>query len=114
MLYKSKTQWTMVNLGRSGLAHLKTRVKLAYVILAVTYAAVALTILLSCQPFHHFWQVTPDPGTLCRPTNSPAYVLVVVIPNILTDIYLLSIPLPVSLSHLNPVPCADSTSFSGV
>ncbi|KAM5349158.1 hypothetical protein ACJ41O_008981 [Fusarium nematophilum] len=78
----------------SGLTHLKTRVKIAYVILAVTYAAVALTILLSCQPMHHFWQVTPDPGTLCKPTNSPAYVLVVVIPNILTDIYLLSIPLP--------------------
>ncbi|RSL68624.1 hypothetical protein CEP54_002723 [Fusarium duplospermum] len=78
----------------SGLAHLKTRVRLAYVILGVTYTAVFLTILLSCQPFHHFWQVTPDPGTLCRPTNSPAYVLVVVIPNILTDIYLLSIPLP--------------------
>ncbi|KAF4967688.1 hypothetical protein FSARC_4748 [Fusarium sarcochroum] len=78
----------------SGLAHLKTRVILAYVILGVTYAAVALTLLLSCQPFHHFWQVTPDPGALCQPTNSPVYVLVVVIPNILTDIYLLSIPLP--------------------
>ncbi|KAJ3546249.1 hypothetical protein NM208_g2092 [Fusarium decemcellulare] len=78
----------------SGLTHLKTRVRLAYVILGITYAAVFFTILLSCQPFHHFWQVTPDPGTLCRPTNSPAYVLVVVIPNILTDIYLLSIPLP--------------------
>ncbi|KAF5020736.1 hypothetical protein F66182_7238 [Fusarium sp. NRRL 66182] len=78
----------------SGLAHLKTRVRLAYVLLAVTYLAVALTLLLSCQPFHHFWQVTPDPGLLCQPTKSPAYVLVVVIPNILTDIYLLSIPLP--------------------
>lgn len=72
--------------------------------LAVTYAVVALTILLSCQPFHHFWQVTPDPGKLCRPTNSPVYVLVVVIPNILTDAYLLSIPLPVSINAMN---CAE-------
>ncbi|KAJ9419921.1 hypothetical protein FOXG_22085 [Fusarium oxysporum f. sp. lycopersici 4287] len=78
----------------SGLTHLKTRVKFAYIVLGITYTAVALTILLSCHPFNHLWQVTPDPGTLCRPTNSPAYVLVVVIPNILTDIYLLSIPLP--------------------
>lgn len=65
--------------------------------LVVTYMVVALTLLLSCQPFHHFWQVSPDPGPLCRPTNSPVYVLVVVIPNIITDAYLLSIPLPVSM-----------------
>lgn len=84
------------DLGRSGLTHLKTRVTIAYIVLGVSYAVVALTILLSCQPFHHFWQVSPDPGLLCQPTKSPAYVLVVVIPNILTDIYLLSIPLPVS------------------
>lgn len=31
---------------------------------------------------------------LCQPTNSPVYVLVVVILNIITDAYLLSIPLP--------------------
>ncbi|CAG7561211.1 unnamed protein product [Fusarium equiseti] len=78
----------------SGLSHLRIRVIVAYIILGITYGVVALTILLSCQPFNHFWQVTPDPGLICQPTKSPAYVLVVVIPNILTDIYLLSIPLP--------------------
>ncbi|KAL3605231.1 hypothetical protein FPOAC2_00173 [Fusarium poae] len=78
----------------SGLSHLRMRVVVAYILLSVTYAAVFFTILLSCQPFHHFWQVSPDPGLLCQPTKSPAYVLIVVIPNILTDIYLLSIPLP--------------------
>lgn len=81
---------------RSGLSHLRIRVIIAYVLLGITYAVVFFTILLSCQPFHHFWQVNPDPGLICQPTKSPAYVLVVVIPNILTDIYLLSIPLPVS------------------
>lgn len=64
--------------------------------LTVTYIAVALTLLLSCQPMRKFWQVSPDPGVTCQPTKSPVYVLVVVIPNILTDVYLLSIPLPVS------------------
>ncbi|KAH7142647.1 hypothetical protein B0J13DRAFT_636189 [Dactylonectria estremocensis] len=78
----------------SGLTHLRVRVRIAYIFLALTYFAVALTILLSCQPMHKFWQINPDPGRLCRPTNSPAYVLVVVIPNVLTDLYLLSIPLP--------------------
>lgn len=68
--------------------------------LGASYLGVALTILLSCQPFHHFWQVTPDPGKLCQATNSPAYVLVVLITNIVTDLYLLSIPLPVSCLDL--------------
>lgn len=80
---------------RTGINHLELRVRLAYGILLATYLGVALTILCSCQPFHHFWQVSPDPGQLCRPTNSPVYVLVVLVTNIVTDLYLLSIPLPV-------------------
>ncbi|KAF7586030.1 hypothetical protein BBP40_009647 [Aspergillus hancockii] len=78
----------------TGLQHLPTRVRFAYVILGVTYLAVALSILLSCQPMHKFWQVNPDPGNLCQPTRSTVYVLIVVIPNVLTDLYLMSIPLP--------------------
>lgn len=31
---------------------------------------------------------------ICQPARSMVYVLVVMIPNVLTDIYLLSIPLP--------------------
>ncbi|KAI1075856.1 hypothetical protein F5B20DRAFT_584819 [Whalleya microplaca] len=78
----------------AGLQHLRLRVRIAYILLGVTYLTVALTILLSCQPMSKFWQINPDPGNLCQPTNSRAYVLVVVIPNVLTDLYLLSIPLP--------------------
>jgi hypothetical protein len=82
---------------RNGINHLEIRVRVGYGILFVTYLGVALTILCSCQPFHHFWQVSPDPGRFCQATNSPAYVLVVLIANITTDLYLLSIPLPVRL-----------------
>ncbi|CAI7654726.1 unnamed protein product [Penicillium glandicola] len=78
----------------TGLQHLPTRVRLGYLILGATYLAAALSILLSCQPFHAFWQIYPDPGNICQPSNSRVYVFVVVILNILTDIYLLSIPLP--------------------
>jgi hypothetical protein len=80
---------------RTGISHLELRVRLAYGILIATYLGVALTILCSCQPFHHFWQVNPDPGKLCQATNSPVYVLVILVLNIVTDMYLLSIPLPV-------------------
>ncbi|OOQ83299.1 putative srpk [Penicillium brasilianum] len=78
----------------TGLQHLPTRVRLAYIILGVTYVATQLSLLLSCQPFHAFWQIYPDPGNFCQPANSRVYVLLVVILNVVTDIYLLSIPLP--------------------
>ncbi|GAP84462.2 putative related to integral membrane protein PTH11 [Rosellinia necatrix] len=77
----------------SGIRHLRIRVYIAYALLAVTYLFVALGLLLSCQPFHHFWQVNPDPGALCQPTNSPFYVLAVLISDVATDLYLVSIPL---------------------
>ncbi|KAJ5243113.1 uncharacterized protein N7469_001440 [Penicillium citrinum] len=78
----------------TGLQSLPTRVRIAYGILGVTWIATQLSLLLSCQPFHAFWQINPNPGAFCQPTNSPVYVFVVVILNIVTDIYLLSIPLP--------------------
>ncbi|KAF5855508.1 hypothetical protein ETB97_009085 [Aspergillus alliaceus] len=78
----------------TGLQHLPARVRFAYILLGVTYLAVALSILLGCQPMHKYWQINPDPGNLCQPTRSTLYVLIVVIPNVLTDIYLMSIPLP--------------------
>ncbi|KAI1748786.1 hypothetical protein F4782DRAFT_342398 [Xylaria castorea] len=79
----------------SGLRHLHIRVYIAYALLAVTYVFVALGILLSCQPMHHFWQINPDPGPLCQPTNSPFYVLAALISDVTTDLYLVSIPLAV-------------------
>ncbi|KAF7718969.1 Uncharacterized protein PECH_006315 [Penicillium ucsense] len=78
----------------TGLQNLPQRVRIAYVILGVTWLATQLSLLLSCQPFHAFWQINPDPGDVCQPAKSPVYVLVVVLLNIVTDLYLLSIPLP--------------------
>ncbi|KAL3478571.1 hypothetical protein BJX99DRAFT_269226 [Aspergillus californicus] len=78
----------------TGLNHLPTRVRFAYIMLGVTYLIVGLTIVLSCQPMHRFWQINPDPGNTCQPARSMAYVLVVMIPNVITDLYLMSIPLP--------------------
>ncbi|KAJ5220365.1 hypothetical protein N7468_009569 [Penicillium chermesinum] len=78
----------------TGLQNLPTRVRGAYILLGVTWLAAQLSLLLSCQPFHRFWQVNPDPGNICQPTKSPVYVYVCVIFDIITDLYLLLIPLP--------------------
>lgn len=115
----------MLRVDSDRLDSLRTRVRIAYVLIAVTYMVVCLTILLSCQPMSMFWQISPNPGSkssptgvvprphearrltshptdLCQPTISKAYVFVVLIPNIVTDCYLLSIPLPASLSFRPP------------
>ncbi|KAH7028190.1 uncharacterized protein B0I36DRAFT_272104 [Microdochium trichocladiopsis] len=76
------------------LSNLHTRVMIAYGIIGVSYIAVALSILLGCQPMSRNWQINPNPGNLCQPTNSHLSVLMVYIPNVVTDLYLLSIPLP--------------------
>ncbi|KAJ9314485.1 hypothetical protein DTO271D3_5223 [Paecilomyces variotii] len=78
----------------TGLAYMELRVKIAYVVLGATYIMVCLTLLLSCRPMHKFWQINPDPGNICQATHSQVYVYIAVVPNVLTDLYLLSIPLP--------------------
>lgn len=99
----------------TGLMEFETRVRIAYVLLGVTYLATALTILLSCHPINRFWQINPDPGSqysdsdvagrqeltlssidFCQPAISKVYIIVVMVLNVLTDIFLLFIPLPVS------------------
>lgn len=47
----------------TGLQNLPGRVRFAYILLGVTYLAVALSILLGCQPMHKYWQINPDPGS---------------------------------------------------
>ncbi|KAH6962960.1 hypothetical protein DER45DRAFT_609295 [Fusarium avenaceum] len=78
----------------ASLAGYKTRIYIGFGMIVSTYAVVLSCILLSCQPFHHFWQINPDPGNLCQPALSKLYIFIVVSLNITTDVYLLAIPIP--------------------
>lgn len=42
---------------------MKSRIRLGYVIVVVTYVATELSILLGCHPFHKNWQIYPNPGS---------------------------------------------------
>lgn len=33
-------------------------------ICGVTFIVAILTLFLRCRPFHHLWQVNPDPGSM--------------------------------------------------
>lgn len=95
---------------RSGLYQLQLRVKIGYYLIGATYIATELSILLGCQPFRHNWQIFPNPGSkhaeskhlsvlttlsdFCQPAISKIDLYVTVILNVLTDMYLMSIPLP--------------------
>ncbi|OSS46302.1 hypothetical protein B5807_08638 [Epicoccum nigrum] len=78
----------------AGLHHLQQRVKIGYALIGVTYIATELSILLGCRNFKQNWQIYPDPGNHCQPAISRIDLYVTVVLNVLTDIYLLSIPIP--------------------
>lgn len=97
---------------------MRWRVRLGFFVVIVTYVAVVLSIFLGCRPFHANWQMYPDPGSTfsfhhcrnkslifwlmidnCQPAVSHINLLVTLVLNIISDVYLLSIPLPVSLAN---------------
>ncbi|EGX94751.1 integral membrane protein, putative [Cordyceps militaris CM01] len=67
--------------------------------LLVTFIAVVISDLAECRPFHHYWQVLPDPGGQCR----QGYVQLVTMAtcNVLTDLLLVIFPIPIIIhSHM--------------
>ncbi|KAF1964295.1 hypothetical protein BU23DRAFT_493064 [Bimuria novae-zelandiae CBS 107.79] len=78
----------------SGIHHLQIRVKVGYIIIAATYIATELSILLGCHPLSKNWQINPDPGNHCQPAISKIDLYVTVVLNVVTDMYLMSIPMP--------------------
>ncbi|KAM5342092.1 hypothetical protein ACJ41O_015123 [Fusarium nematophilum] len=64
--------------------------------LGVTFVAVLVSDLAECQPFPHYWQVTPDPGPQCR--QGLAQMITMGACNVLTDLSLIAFPIPIILS----------------
>ncbi|KAL0931393.1 uncharacterized protein CTRU02_214128 [Colletotrichum truncatum] len=77
-----------------GLHNYHKRIYAGFILIVVTWLAVFLSIIFSCYPIHKNWQIYPDPGNLCQPAISKINILVTVVLNVLTDLYLLSIPIP--------------------
>ncbi|KAI5801656.1 hypothetical protein DFH27DRAFT_482147 [Peziza echinospora] len=78
----------------NGLKNMDVRVRIAFIAIGVTYLATILSILFGCHPFHKNWQINPDPGNVCQPAVSKINLYVTVVLNVVTDLYLMSIPLP--------------------
>lgn len=98
------------------------RIYIGYALVGVSYLIVVLNLFLGCRPFHRNWQINPDPGGMfyfsisffaianhdrsdvCQPAVSGQVVWVYFAFNVITDLYLLSIPLPMLWkSSLKPI-----------
>ncbi|KAH7127436.1 hypothetical protein EDB81DRAFT_142016 [Dactylonectria macrodidyma] len=64
--------------------------------LGLTFIAVIVSDLAECQPFSHYWQVTPDPGPKCR--QGLAQMLTMGACSVATDLVLIAFPIPIILS----------------
>ncbi|KAK3988495.1 hypothetical protein QBC44DRAFT_100121 [Cladorrhinum sp. PSN332] len=73
------------------------RIYTGFVMLFITWIAVLLSILFACSPIQKNWQIYPNPGNFCQPAVSRVNISVTLILNVLTDIYLMSIPIPLLL-----------------
>ncbi|KAM7195747.1 hypothetical protein V8F20_007317 [Naviculisporaceae sp. PSN 640] len=81
----------------------RNRIYIGFGLLGTTYLAVILTILLSCYPLSRNWQIYPDPGKFCQPAVSQIDIFVTLVLNVLTDLYLWTIPIPMLLQvNLRP------------
>ncbi|KAK2779289.1 hypothetical protein CKAH01_11370 [Colletotrichum kahawae] len=77
-----------------GLHNFQKRIYGGFALIVVTWLTVFFSIIFSCFPTHKNWQIYPDPGNTCQPAISKVNILVTVVLNVLTDLYLMSIPIP--------------------
>lgn len=84
----------LLTITQNGLQRYRTRILIAIASIIITFLAVFLTIYLSCRPFHHYWQINPNPGNVCQAGISMPIIWVSFVSNVATDLYLLFIPIP--------------------
>ncbi|KAK7398638.1 hypothetical protein QQX98_011998 [Neonectria punicea] len=87
-----------------GLDNYRSRIFAGFGLIFVSWVTVLLSILLGCRPLSNYWQINPDPGNSCQPAVSKINLFVTVVLNGLTDVYLLSIPVPMLWSVRLPMP----------
>lgn len=79
----------------AGLDGFPVKIYIGFALVISTWLAVLLGILLGCGlSFEKNWQIHPDPGNFCQPAVSRIDIYMTVVLNVLTDFYLMSIPLP--------------------
>ncbi|KAI1773794.1 hypothetical protein F4818DRAFT_101827 [Hypoxylon cercidicola] len=80
------------------------RINIGFALLLASFITILLNLFFSCRPFNKYWQIYPDPGNVCQPAVSNQVIWVYLSMNVITDLYLISIPVPMLWqSSLKPV-----------
>jgi hypothetical protein len=58
---------------KNGLKRYRTRIHIAIGLVVTTFIIVIMIIYLSCRPFHHYWQINPNPGNACQAAIERVY-----------------------------------------
>ncbi|KAF2997475.1 hypothetical protein E8E14_003809 [Neopestalotiopsis sp. 37M] len=72
----------------------RTRINIGFGVILASWIIVTVCILASCSPINKNWQIYPNPGLTCQPAISRVNVFVTLGFNVATDLYLLTIPIP--------------------
>jgi hypothetical protein len=96
LLWTLKFCWLFfyLRLGE-GVSRMKLKIYFGFIFCIVTFLGTFGAILLKCQPIKTNWQIYPDPGNTCQPAVSKFQAYVLISTNLATDLYIMSIPLPV-------------------
>jgi hypothetical protein len=98
-----------------GVDNMTLKINIGFAIVGVTFFGTFFTILCSCWPIYKKWQIYPDPGSACiqswgtektfaniciildtcYPAVSHIQAWTLIWTNLSTDLYIMSIPLPV-------------------
>ncbi|WAO92316.1 Hypothetical protein NCS54_00982000 [Fusarium falciforme] len=77
-----------------GVDNMTLKINIGFAIVGVTFFGTFFTILCSCWPIYKKWQIYPDPGNTCYPAVSHVQAWTLIWTNLSTDLYIMSIPLP--------------------
>ncbi|KJF61196.1 uncharacterized protein CIMG_11576 [Coccidioides immitis RS] len=72
----------------------RIQIQIGFALVIGTFFGAIITIFTACRPFHRYWQIYPDPGNFCQAGVSKPIIWISFAANVLTDIYLILIPLP--------------------
>ncbi|EYB30844.1 hypothetical protein SNK05_002973 [Fusarium graminearum] len=82
----------------------RTRVMVGFGLIITSFVVVQMNLLLSCSPFTQWWQIFPDPGAFCHAAISPSLIWTGLSFNLITDFYLIMIPMPMLWKAAMPWP----------
>ncbi|KOS21727.1 hypothetical protein ESCO_001508 [Escovopsis weberi] len=86
-----------------GVDNMTIKINVGFVVVIATFFITFFTIIFGCYPVEKHWQINPDPGNFCQPAVSKLQAWTLIITNLSTDFYIMSIPMPMVWNARIPI-----------